>query len=463
LKHQSLAHIAHSLRLKKVSASALLAQAIDRFESSETVVHAYKHWAGPQAARQAEAVDVFLSAGHDLGPLMGMPVSVKDLYGVPNMPVFAGTDTAFPESWQTAGPVVQSVIAQLGIVTGKTHTVEFAFGGIGTNPHWGAPVNPWSAKDAPRAAGGSSSGAGVSLAQGSALVALGTDTAGSVRIPAAFTGQCALKTTHGRWSSKGIVPLSPSLDTPGLLCGTVEDLAYAFVAIDGGERGAIAPQDLAGMRIGVIENVVWDEIDPAIAVNTEAALTTLERKGAVVSRVTLPGIDAVLEIFRRGGLAAPELRNFMDANCPDRIARLDPMVRARVEDADQISATEYLRRRDVLANSGRAALPLFDQFDVLVSPTIPISAPLLSELADGAAYRTANMLALRNTAIVNLLGLCALTLPSGLDGNGIPSGLQLIAPPMQEKRLLAMAISVESAIGRAPDLLGRPTLLSSAT
>src|SRR5690606_17144186 len=131
---------AHSLRLKKVSASALLAQAIDRFESSETVVHAYKHWAGPQAARQAEAVDVFLSAGHDLGPLMGMPVSVKDLYGVPNMPVFAGTDSAFPESWLTAGSVVQSVFAQLGIVTGKSDTVEFAFGGIGTNPHWGAPA-----------------------------------------------------------------------------------------------------------------------------------------------------------------------------------------------------------------------------------------------------------------------------------------------------------------------------------
>ncbi|MDF1606887.1 amidase [Hoeflea sp. YIM 152468] len=463
MNYQSLAHIAHRLRLQKASASELIAQAIERFESSESSVHAYKHWAGPQAAKQAEAVDVFLSAGHDLGPLMGIPVSVKDLFGVPRMPVFAGTDTAFDESWQTAGPLVQSVIAQLGIITGKTHTVEFAFGGLGTNPHWGAPVNPWSAKGAPRAAGGSSSGAGVSLAQGSALVALGTDTAGSVRIPAALTGQCALKTTHGRWSSTGIVPLSPSLDTPGLLCRTVEDLAYAFAALDGQERGQIAPQDLAGLRIGVIQNVVWDEIDPAIAANTEAALSTLERKGALVSRVTLPGVDAVLEIFRQGGLAASELRSFMNSNCPERIARLDPMVRARVEAADQISSTEYLRRRDVLANSGRDALSVFDQCDVLVSPTVAISAPLLSEVADDAAYRTANMLTLRNTAIANLFGWSALTLPSGLDGNGIPSGLQLIAPPMQETRLLAMALGVEAAVGRAPDLLGRPPLLSSAT
>jgi len=463
LKHQSLAQIAHNLRYNKVSAGELVAQAIAGFDSSESSVHAYKHWAGPQAARQAEAVDVFLDSGQDHGPLMGMPVSVKDLYGMPNMPVFAGTDTEFSDSWQVPGPLVQSVIAQLGIVMGKTHTVEFAFGGIGTNPHWGAPVNPWSSEGAPRASGGSSSGAGVSLAQGSALVALGTDTAGSVRIPAAFTGQCALKTTHGRWSTQGIVPLSPSLDTPGLLCRTVEDLAFAFAALDGETKSPIAPQDLSGLRIGVIENVVWDESDPTIAANTEAALATLERKGAIVSRVTLPGVDAVLDIFRQGGLAASELRSFMDANCPDRIARLDPMVRARVEGADQISSTEYLRRRDVLASSGRNGLSVFDQFDVLVSPTVPISAPLLSEMVDGASYRAANMLALRNTAIANLFGWCALTLPSGLDGNGIPSGLQLIAPPMQEKRLLAIAMGFEAAIGRGPDLLGRPPVLSSAT
>lgn len=461
MKHQSLGEIAHDLRHHNISASALVAQAIACFETSEPDVHAYKHWAGPQAARQAEAVDVFLNSGQDHGPLMGMPVSVKDLYGVPRMPVFAGTDTAFADNWQTAGPLVQSVIGQLGIVMGKTHTVEFAFGGIGTNPHWGAPVNPWSARGAPRVSGGSSSGAGVSLAQGSALVALGTDTAGSVRIPAAFTGQCALKTTHARWSTQGIVPLSPSLDTPGLLCRTVEDLAYAFVALDGEESGAIAPQDLSDLRIGVVQNVVWDDIDPSIAANTEAALTTLESKGAKVSKVTLPGVDTVLDIFRQGGLAASELRSFMDANFPDRIARLDPAVRTRVEGADQISSTEYLRRREVLANSGRAALSIFDRFDVVISPTVPISAPQLSEMADGAAYRTANMLALRNTAIVNLFGWCAMTLPSGIDRNGIPSGLQLIAPPMHEKRLLAMAMGVEAALGRAPDLLGRPPLLSS--
>ncbi|SDX55356.1 aspartyl-tRNA(Asn)/glutamyl-tRNA(Gln) amidotransferase subunit A [Litoreibacter albidus] len=457
VKHQSLAQIARDLRDQTVSATALVEGATARYSATDGTLNAYKHWAGAEAKQQAEAVDVLINAGHDLGPLMGLPISVKDLYGVPKMPVFAGTDTEFGPEFQAAGPVVQAARAQLAIVMGKTHTVEFAFGGIGTNAHWGAPVNPWSAKEAPRVSGGSSSGAGVSLAQGSALVALGTDTAGSVRIPASFTGQAALKTTIGRWSTQGIVPLSQSLDTPGLLTRTVADLAYAFSAIDSDTRKVDA-QDVAGVRIGVIGNVVWDDIDPAIAANTEAALTALERKGATVTKMTLPGVDDVLDIFRQGGLAASELRSFMDTNFPDRIARLDPAVRARIETADQISSTEYLRRKAVMAQLGQDALSVFDEFDVLICPTVPVSAPLVSDLADGDAYRTANMLALRNTSIVNSFGWCAATLPSGLDGNGVPSGLQLIAPPMQERRLLAIAQGVENTIGNAPELLGAPPL-----
>lgn len=454
--HRSLADIAHDLRKRKTRASELVVEATACFEATEQRLRAYKTWAGEQAGQHAWTADILLDSGYDLGPLMGIPVSVKDLYGVPNMPVFAGTDTEFPKAWQNPGPVVQSVIRQLGIVMGKTHTVEFAFGGIGTNVHWGAPVNPWSAKAAPRASGGSSSGAGVSLAQGSALVALGTDTAGSVRIPASFTGQAALKTTLGRWSTQGIVPLSPSFDTPGLLCRTVEDLAFAFTAMDQTTAGVIASLNLGGLRIGVIENAVWDGIDASIAENTRNVLVTLGQKGATVSGVTLPGVDEALEIFRQGGLAASELRSFLDANFPERIARLDPSVRMRVEGADQISSVEYLRRRAALVRCGRDALSVFDRFDVLASPTIPVSAPLLDDLRDAETYRQANMLVLRNTAITNLFGWCAITLPSGLDANGIPSGLQLIAPPMQEKRLLAAGLAVEAAIGRGPELLGQP-------
>ncbi len=387
---------------------------------------------------------------------MGIPVSVKDLYGVPGLPVHAGTDEAFPESWQRPGPVVQAVLSQLGLVTGKTHTVEFAFGGLGTNPHVGTPVNPWSVPGAPRVPGGSSSGAGVSLAQGSALLALGTDTAGSVRIPACFTGQTALKITHGRWSLDGIVPLSPSLDTPGLLARTIEDLVFAFAALDPVRPGAITPACASALRIGVVENVVYDGADASVIANTQDALARLEQAGAGLTPVHLPHVDTVLEIFGLGGLAATELRAFLDSTFPERIARLDPMVVARVSAADQTGAPEYLRRRDVLTASGKAAAQVFDGCDVLVSPTVPIGAPLIADMADPDAYRAANMLALRNTAIVNLFGWCAVTLPTGLDANGIPTGLQLIAPPRHEERLLAAALAVETVLGQGADLLGTP-------
>ncbi|WP_405402590.1 amidase [Paracoccus sp. Ld10] len=452
----SLEELATQLRAGTLCAASLMADATDRYEQTENRLNAYRNWAGPCAMVQAQAVDRMLQTGMDLGPLMGIPVSIKDLYGVPGLPVYAGTDTAFPDDWQRSGPVVARLLSQAGIVTGKTHTVEFAFGGLGTNPHYETPLNPWSSWDAPRVPGGSSSGAGVSLAQGSALAALGTDTAGSVRIPASFTGQTALKITHGRWSQDGIVPLSPSLDTPGLLARSIVDLAFLFTALDGSAR--IAARDVGGLRVGVVENVVWDEIDPVVAANTEAAILALEAAGAKVTRVRLPHAEDALDIFRRGGLAAPELRAFLDGNFPDRIARLDPAVMARVMAADDVTASEYLQRRAALSGYGRRALEVFDTVDLLVTPTVAISAPLLADVRDPDAYRLANMLALRNTAIVNLLGWCATTLPTGLDGNGIPTGLQIIAPPRHEELLLAASLGVEAVLGAGPDLLGPPPL-----
>ncbi len=452
----SIEKLAAQLRAGTLRAADLMADATVRYEKTESSLNAYRSWAGARAMVQAQAVDKLLETGMDLGPLMGIPVSVKDLYGVPGLPVHAGTDTPFPESWQRPGPVVEQLLSQAGIVTGKTHTVEFAFGGLGTNPHCKTPMNPWSALDAPRVPGGSSSGAGVSLAQGSALAALGTDTAGSVRIPASFTGQTALKITHGRWSQEGIVPLSPSLDTPGLLARSIVDLAFLFTALNGSAR--IAASDVGGLRIGVVENFVWDEIDSVVAANTEAAIVALEAVGATVTRVLLPYADDALDIFRRGGLAAPELCAFLDGNFPDRIARLDPAVMARVVAADDVTASEYLQRRAALARYGRLALEVFNTVDLLVTPTVAISAPLLADVQDPDTYRLANMLALRNTAIVNLLGWCASTLPTGLDGNGIPTGLQIIAPPRHEELLLAASLGVEAVLGAGPDLLGSPPL-----
>ena len=444
--------ILQQLRDGHLTARALVEMAETNHQKDD--LSAYKTWAGSRAAAAAIHVDGLLKAGYDAGPLMGLPVSVKDLFGVPNLPVFAGTDTDFGTDWQQPGPVVQRLLGQLGIVMGKTHTVEMAFGGLGMNMHWPVPRNPWGGGG--RIPGGSSSGAGVSLIEGSAVVALGTDTAGSVRIPASVTGNVGLKTTKGRWSINGIVPLSPSFDTPGLLCRTVADLRHAFLALDPDADGIDTDIPLSGLRIGVLGGTVADGVDGDVAGAVETALRAIGRGGARITDATLSQPDPALDLFRNGGLAAPELAAFLAQSYPDRIARLDPVVRARVDGAADLSAVDYIRRIAAFDRMARITAAEFADFDLLACATVAISPPEITSLATPGAYAAANMAVLRNTAVANLLGLCALTMPVGLDRHGMPVGLMLMAPAWQEERLIAASLAIEKSLGTGSELLGRP-------
>src|SRR5712671_3399599 len=253
----TLIEIARDLREKRVTARELIEAAIAAHERFGERLHAYSLWAPEQARGAAAAADAAFAAGVTVGPLQGLPVSIKDLFAAAGYPCFAGSSLRLPaDPWERDGPLVARLRRQLGVIMGKTHMVEFAFGGTGQNSHHGAPYNPWDAA-AHRSVGGSSSGAGVSLLEGSALLAFGSDTAGSVRIPACMTGNAGLKVTIGRWSTEGVVPLSFSFDTPGLLARSVCDLAYGFAAVDPtgiDPTGLIAqagPRDLARIRIGV--------------------------------------------------------------------------------------------------------------------------------------------------------------------------------------------------------------------
>jgi len=186
-------------------------------------LHAYSPWPPEQARLVAHAADAAFAAGVIIGSLQGVPVSIKDLFAASGYPCFAGSSRRLPaDPWERDGPLVAALCRQLGVIMGKAHMVEFAFGGTGHNSHWGAPYNPWDAA-AHRSVGGSSSGAGVSLLEGSALLACGNDTAGSVRIPASMTGTVGLEVTLGRWSTEGVVPLSSTFDTPRLLARSVSD------------------------------------------------------------------------------------------------------------------------------------------------------------------------------------------------------------------------------------------------
>lgn len=458
---QSLREIHRQLRSGAIRSVQLIEHCIQNYERTESLLNAYKTWNGDAAREQAGAVDTLFKHGLDSGPLMGLPISIKDLYGVPGMPVFAGSKERLSSAWESPGPVAQAVLGQLGVVTGKTHTVEFAFGGVGVNAHWGTPVNPWNVDQA-RVPGGSSAGAGVSLGQGSALLALGTDTAGSVRVPASVTGTVGLKTTFGRWSNQGIVPLSSSLDTPGILTRSVEDAIFAFEAIDPSQtntpQNVRIPESLAGKVFAVPDNFFWDDADASIVEQVENAIRTIESLGGQVVRTTLPNCNEVYGLFTQGGLAAPELSAFLAKEMPEKIAALDPVVRLRVEGAEAISSVEYVRRRMVLDQAALQACQFFERFDVVLTPTVAISPPKASDVQTSESYKRANMLMLRNTSIGNLLRLSALTMPVGKDANGMPVGLQLMGAQFAEAKLLAMGRVIEQKLGVPRELLGAPSV-----
>ena len=451
LASASIAELGAALREGRVRAADLVAQAAG---NRDQTLGAYKLWLPDRAAAAAAMADAAFAQGLDFGPLQGLPVSVKDLYGLAGTPTHAGAPRPLPGGWEREGPVVQAVRNGMGCIVGKTHMVEFAFGGIGSNPHWGTPRNPWS-PDVHRVPGGSSAGAGVSLWEGTAVVALGSDTAGSVRVPASFTGTVGLKTSYGRWSLDGLVPLSPTLDTPGILTRSVADAALAFAVIDPRCSAPPGSAILSGLRFGVVEEL-FDGCAPDVVEAVRAAIRELEGKGASISSFSLPGLDAAREIFAAGGLAAPEFVAFINRELPDFRATLDSNVRGRIAPVESMAATEYLDRLARLGRAADGANAGLAGLDGVLCPTTPLTAPRLDEVADAQGYRDRNMATLRNTSPGNLLDLCGLSIPVGLDGDGMPIGLQIMAARGTDERLLAAGLAVENALGAARQRLGSP-------
>ncbi len=461
--NESIETIGVALRNGKTTSAALVDEAIENHARRGAKLDAYKSRNPDQFRAEALAADAVFAAEIDLGPLQGIPVSVKDLYGVSGYRTCAGTPAALPDKWETEGPVVKSLRRSLAPISGKTHTVEFAFGGVGTNAHWGTPRNPWDAK-AHRVPGGSSAGAGVSLWEGSALLALGSDTAGSVRVPASFTGTVGVKTSFGRWSVDGVVPLSPSLDTTGVLARTVSDAIIAFAVIDpltdlpgAALLAAFGDVDASDIHIGVCDHF-FEECDAGVAEGVEEAIDSLAAAGARVSSIDLPEAAEADEIFLQGGLAAPEFAAFINGEMLDRKATLDPNVAARFDSMEAITAVDYLARRNKLQHLSATLEDRMADVDVVVGPTVPITPPVLDAVADLEGYRTHNMGALRNTRTANMLNLSAVTIPVALDKAGMPVGFQIMAPLDEDERALAVALAFERVLGTARQRMGTPPL-----
>jgi aspartyl-tRNA(Asn)/glutamyl-tRNA(Gln) amidotransferase subunit A len=441
----------------EIKARTLAEEAIANHERCGGKLMAYSQWAPEHARRCADAADAAFAVGSRAGSLQGIPTSIKDLFAHSGFPTFAGSPKRLPAKFELDGPVVAKLRRQLATVTGKTHMVEFAFGGTGHNAHYGAPRNPWDGS-AHRSPGGSSSGAGVSLCEGSALLAFGTDTAASVRLPAAMTGNAGLKFTKDRWSTDGIVTLSHSFDTPGILARRMEDAAFSFAALDPnlGDGFAFlrsAPKSVAGIRIGLADPWFWDGCENGIAEIAKAAIDQLARAGAIVKEVAFPEAQDAYAVFCEGGVSAIELRAFLDHELPGWIATIDPVNAPPVKAAASVPARDYLLRLWRLKTAAKAAVARFDDVDVIATPTVMLTPPLMTA-STPEIFWMQNRGIVHNLVPVNFLTLCAATLPVGLDRLGMPVGLQLIAKGGGDERMVAVACAAERVLGTPHERLG---------
>ena len=459
-----------ALRRRDVTSVDLVQAAIARHHNLGDTLHAYRSFDEKGALRQAEAADAVLDrAANDrtnpAPPLCGIPVSVKDIYGVDGFPTFAGSARQLPDDpWAEDGWLVTRVRAAGAVITGKTHTVEFAYGGVGINPHWGTPRNPWDPATA-RIPGGSSCGAGVSLWERSAMIALGSDTGGSIRIPAGFTGVVGHKTTRGRWPTDGVVPLSSTFDTVGALTRSVEDSVWFFGAVDPDCGDPAALLDLLStslvgeLMVGIPECTIWDACASDVREVLESALGEIEGSGATLKPIVTTIIDEAVDLYMSGGIGKAEVHAFLQAQLPGAIDLLHPTVGRRIENPLPLDSAAY---RDAVEQQRRLAAlsaTAFGDCDVIVLPTNLLTPPPVEGLADDLdAYAEVNYATLRPTCPVNLLELCAVSVPVGLDRSGMPVGLQIVGRHGEDEAVLGVALAIERLLGTPETRLGVPPL-----
>jgi aspartyl-tRNA(Asn)/glutamyl-tRNA(Gln) amidotransferase subunit A len=464
---QTLAALARLLRAGELTPVVLAEMFLDRIASLDPKLGAFRLVLRDRALAQARAAQIALQAGVDLGVLHGLPWAAKDLFDVKGHPTTAGTHLlADAIAGEDAAAVRR--LEQAGMVLlGKNNTVQFAYGGIGINNDHGTPHNPW--HPVAHVPGGSSSGTAVAVAAGLAPVGLGTDTGGSVRIPAALCGIVGLKTTVGRVSRAGVYPLSYSLDSVGVLARSVEDAALVYQQISGPDdadettlgvptEDALGPlrAGVQGLRLAFVEEPFFDGVDPEIVQAVREAARVLEGLGAHLQSASFPEAALAHKLNPRGGVISTEAYAVNRAFLESRYDELDPVVRDRMRNGASVTGPDYFEMTRQWAALRRAARTSLADVDALLVPTTTIppvpSAPLSTDLSE---YVRRNVQYLRNTAIGNILGLCGLSLPCGFTGNGFPIGLMVYGKPFEERTVLRVGHAYEQATTwheRVPDL-----------
>ncbi len=431
-------------------------QALSRIDALDGKLHAFIRVLPDRATAQARAAEQSIKDGK-AGPLAGIPYAAKDLFDVKGLPTMAGTHLRADHVAEEDCTVVNKLAAAGTVLVGKTHTVQFAYGAAGLNHDQGTPHNPW--HEVPHNPGGSSSGSAVAVAAGMVTFALGTDTGGSVRVPAAMCGIVGLKTTVGRVSRAGVYPLSWTLDSVGPITRSVEDAALVYQAIQGADpkddsTAGIGSHDtlrglkegVAGLRIAFGETTFFDDVDLEIEKSVREAGKVLASLGARVSGMEIPEAAAAWAEKCRGLLIPAEgcvaNQEYLDKHLDD----LDPVIGPRMLTGRTLSVPDYfamLRRYAALRERVRSTLKDVDAF--IVPTTMVPAQPNDAIDASPEAYLDYNMRFHRNTGIGNILNLCAISVPCGFNSKGLPIGLQIYAKPFHEDMALRIAYAYEQA------------------
>ena len=430
------------------SAEACLEQALDAARSDANRLSTIRSF-DAMALAAARSVDAQLSAGAPLPPLAGLAVSVKDLFDVQGQVTTAGSIVLQGDAPASADcPAVARLRAAGAALTGHTNMSEFAFSGVGINPHHGTPANVATARidPTPRIPGGSSSGAAVTVASGAASAALGSDTGGSIRIPAALQGLVGFKNTARLTPTEGAVPLSTTLDTACAITRTVRD-AVLLHEVLAQRRVALARRPLRALRLAVPSTVMLDALERPVAAAFEQTLATLRAAGAQIADIELAEIGELASINATGGFAAAESWAWHRHRLAQDEGNYDRRVAMRIRRGERMSAADYI---DLLHARNRwiARMTIAMQgFDAMLSPTLPIVAPPIAPLlADDDAFFATNNLLLRNPVVVNLLDGCALSMPCHREGE-MPVGLMVWSGALQDDTVLDVSLAIEAALG----------------
>jgi aspartyl-tRNA(Asn)/glutamyl-tRNA(Gln) amidotransferase subunit A len=442
---------AEALRRRSYSALELTTATLARIERLNPTLHAFITVTAEEALLEAREADTELAAGKDRGPLHGIPIALKDVFYTRGVPTTGGSPVYRNFVPDRDAFAVARLKAAGAVMLGKLNMHELAYGITSANPHFGAVCNPWNTKHSP---GGSSGGSGVAVAAGLAYAALGTDTGGSIRIPASFCGTVGLKPTYGRVSRRGVMPLSWSLDHVGPLANSVRDAALVLNAIAGHDLADAAssrhpvvdfvPVECAvrGLRVGFPENFFFERLDADVELSVRGAIARLESLGADVKPVKLPDIAALNAVGRM--ILLCEASAMMEPHMGNR-SQFGPDVLALLDQGRVLPATDYIHAQRLRKRMVSEFAQVWLQVDCLVAPTTPNTAPRIGDetVKVGGHKEDVRLATTRLVRSMNLLGLPALSIPCGLNGDGLPVGLQIIGPPFEESLILRVGAALE--------------------